>query len=165
MPNVRPFLMLAALAATTLAMPPARAETDTADMAVSAEVVTGCTVTANPMRFGSLFGVTGSARMSAAIHLRCSPNTAYGVEMDYGQNRQGNNRRMHNPVGNRYLRYRIFADAAYSQQWDDRPRRQVSGNTGPTGMATLTAYGEIPSVTNLAASGTYSDTVVVTVQF
>lgn len=141
------------------------AGTDTAEVAVSAEVITGCTVTASPMNFGSLIGVTGSARTSAAIRLRCSPNTTFGVEMDYGLNRQGNNRRMRNPVGNQYLRYRIYADAAYTQQWDDRPHRQVSGNTGASGMVTLTAYGEIPTVSNLAASGVYSDTVVVTVQF
>lgn len=164
MPIIRPLILVAAAAAATLSAP-AMAGTDTAELAVSAEVITGCTVTANPMRFGSLFGVTGSARTSADINLRCSPNTVFGVELDYGLNRQGNNRRMRNPVGNRYLRYRIFADAAYSQQWDDRPRRQVAGNTGPTGMVTLTAYGDIPSVTNLAAAGTYSDTVVVTVAF
>lgn len=165
MPIHRPLLLFAATVAAPALSSPAVAGTDTAEVAVTAEVITGCTVTASPMRFGSLFGVTGAARTSAAINLRCSPNTAFGVEMDYGLNRQGNNRRMRNPVGNRYLRYRIFADAGYSQQWDDRPRRQVTGNTGASGMVTLTAYGEIPSVTNLSASGTYSDTVVVTVQF
>lgn len=162
---IRPFLLVTATATAASLSAPAWAGTDAAEVAVSAEVITGCTVTANPMRFGSLFGVTGAVRTSAAINLRCSPNTVFGVEMDYGLNRQGNNRRMRNPVGNRFLRYRIFADAAYSQQWDDRPRRQVSGNTGSSGMVTLMAYGEIPSVTNLAAAGTYSDTVVVTVQF
>jgi len=144
---------------------PAAAATDTEAMPVSAEVITGCTITASPMSFGSLMGVTGNARTTATIGLRCTPNTAYGVELDYGLNKQGQNRRMFNPVGSRYLRYRVFADAAYSQQWDDRPRRQVSGNTGASGIVTLTAYGEIPSVTNLSASGTYSDTVVVTVEF
>lgn len=156
-----PLLFLAGIALPV----PALAATESDAMPVSAEVIDGCTITASPMNFGSLFGVTGSARTSATISLRCTPNTAYGVELDYGLNKQGQNRRMFNPVGNRYLRYRVFADAGYSQQWDDRPRRQVSGNTGATGMVTLTAYGEIPSVTNLAASGTYSDTVVVTVEF
>lgn len=156
-----PLLFLSGIAVPAAAS----AATDSETMPVTAEVITGCTITASPMNFGSLFGVTGAARTTATIGLRCTPNVAYGVELDYGLNQQGQNRRMFNPVGNRYLRYRVFADAAYSQQWDDRPRRQVSGNTGPTGLVTLTAYGEIPSVTNLAASGSYSDTVVVTVAF
>lgn len=156
-----PLLFLAGIALPAAAS----AATDQEAMPVTAEVITGCTITASPMSFGSLFGVTGAARTTATIGLRCTPNVAYGVELDYGLNKQGQNRRMFNPVGNRYLRYRVFADAAYSQQWDERPRRQVSGNTGPTGIVTLTAYGEIPSVTNLSASGTYSDTVVVTVAF
>lgn len=156
-----PLLFLAGIALPATAS----AATDGEAMPVTAEVINGCTISASPMNFGSLFGVTGSARTTSTIALRCTPNTAYGVELDYGLNKQGQNRRMFNPVGNRYLRYRVFADAAYSQQWDERPRRQVSGNTGASGMVTLTAYGEIPSVTNLSASGTYSDTVVVTVQF
>lgn len=156
-----PLLLLAGAALSV----PAHAATDSEAMPVSAEVVSGCTITANPMNFGSLFGVTGSARTSTTIHLRCTPDIAYGVELDYGLNKQGQSRRMFNPVGNRYLRYRVYSNAAYTQLWDDRPRRQVSGNTGPTGMVTLTAYGEIPTISNLAASGTYNDTVVVTVEF
>ncbi|MEO0063013.1 MAG: hypothetical protein RLZZ08_1573 [Pseudomonadota bacterium] len=156
-------LLLAALAFSA----PASAGTVRGDLAVSAEVVSGCTVTAAPMNFGVVAGLTGRVRTTAAIQLRCAPRINYTVQIDRGLNSQGRQRRMLNPVGiGGFLQYNIYQDAGYSQEWDDRGGgRRVTGNSGTTGRVALTAYGEIPSLAGLAASGTYSDTVVVTIQF
>lgn len=158
-------LTTAVAAATGLAVP-ARAETARSDLAVSAEVLSGCTVSANPMNFGVVAGLTGRVRTSARISLRCAPRVSYTVMIDRGLNSTGRQRRMFNVAGNRYLQYNIYQDAAYSLDWDDRGgARRVTGNSGATGLVNLTAYGEIPNLAGLASSGTYRDTVVVTIQF
>jgi spore coat protein U-like protein len=160
-------LLAAALALTAASLPAtALAQANEADMAVTAEVTDACTVSATPMNFGMVTGQFFAVRTTATIQLSCAPRVDYQISMDRGLNAQGRRRRMANATGTAFLRYDIYSNPGYSQEWDDRGGgRTVSGNSGPTGNVSHTAYGQIPILASLFAVAPYRDTVVVTVEF
>lgn len=134
------------------------------DMTVSAAVVSGCTVSAQPLLFSVPVGSTGPLRSSTSISVACAPNVAFTTEIDYGENALGINRRMRNAASGDLIRYEIYQDSAYSRVWSLKSNQRVTSNSGPTGLKTLTAYGEVRNL-GAGASGTYVDHVTVTVNF
>ena len=104
---------------------------------------------------------------TATISLLCNPNTDYEISIDAGLHTAGaRRRRMYNPTTNRYMRYNIYRNANFTGQWDTRNNRTVSGNSGATGIANHTAYGQIRNLAPAAAgAGVFADTVTVTVEF
>ena len=146
---------------------PAHADTFTEPMDIDATVIAGCNVSATTMNFGSLFGLTGRPTTTATISLLCTPNTDYEISIDAGLHPRGTRRRrMYNPTTNRYMRYNIYRNANFTGQWDTRNNRTVSGNSGATGIANHTAYGQIRNLAPAAAgAGVFADTVTVTVEF
>ena len=80
--------------------------------------------------------------------------------------RGARNRRMYNPTTNRYMRYNIYRNANFTGTWDTRNNRTVTGNSGATGIASHTAYGQIRNLAPAnAGAGIFADTVTVTVEF
>ena len=146
---------------------PAWADTFSETMDIEATVISGCQVSATTMNFGSLFGLTGRPTTTATISLLCNPNTDYEISIDAGLHPRGTRRRrMYNPTTNRYMRYNIYRNANFTGAWDTRNNRTVTGNSGPTGVASHTAYGQIRNLAPAAAgAGVFSDTVTVTVEF
>lgn len=146
---------------------PAWAETETQQMPVEATVINGCQVSATTMNFGSLFGLTGRPTTTSTISLLCNPNTDYEISIDAGLYPRGaRNRRMYNPTTNRYMRYNIYRNANFTGTWDTRNNRTVTGNSGATGIASHTAYGQIRNLAPAnAGAGIFADTVTVTVEF
>ncbi|WP_209349085.1 spore coat U domain-containing protein [Pontixanthobacter sp. CEM42] len=146
---------------------PAWAQPVTEPMDVEATVVAGCQVSATTMNFGSLFGLTGRPTTTSTISLLCTPNTDYEISIDAGLHPAGTRRRrMYNPSTNRYMRYNIYRNANFTGQWDTRNNRKVSGNSGATGVASHTAYGQIRNLAPAnAGAGVFADTVTVTIEF
>lgn len=137
---------------------------DSVDMTVSAAIVTGCTVAAQPLLFSVPVGSTGPIFSSTTISVACAPNVPFTAAIDYGDHGQGINRRMLNAASGDYIRYEIYQDPARSRVWGQQKSRTVSSSSGPSGLNTLTAYGEVQSI-GAGASGTYVDHVTITVNF
>lgn len=150
--------------AALLAGPASARASQEGALPVSAQVVDGCSVAAQPLIFGVAPGTTGAVRSTTQIRLACTPGIPYDVAIDHGRNPNGVNRRMLNATTGDYLRYRIFSDPAYSRVWSDKRNETIAGNSGAAGTASLTVYGEIPQL-GAISSGTYRDTVTVTVNF
>ena len=163
---MRKLIMLAAGAAA-LSASPAFAATDTDDMLVTATVIDNCTVTASPMAFGTLTTL-GSADIdsSATIALACTPDAAYDVSLDLGLNAGvGTQRELVNGADStQRIPYDVYQDAARTAAWSSGAGNTVAG-TATGGVATLTAYGRIPSTATAVTAGSYSDSVTVTVTF
>ncbi|MDN3646901.1 spore coat U domain-containing protein [Pontixanthobacter aestiaquae] len=153
--------------ASLSAVTPAWAQSATEPMDIEATVVAGCQISATTMNFGSLFGLTGRPTTTSTISLLCSPNTDYAISIDAGLYPSGaRNRRMYNPSTNRYMRYNIYRNANFTGIWDTRNNRKVSGNSGATGVANHTAYGQIRNLAPAdAGAGVFADTVTVTIEF
>jgi spore coat protein U-like protein len=108
---------------------------------------------------------------SGGITVQCSPGTPYTVYLgDGGQRISGGYRRMKN--GSALLSYQLYKDSGHTNVWDATGGTTAMGGAGGvSGTATgsndnLPVYGLIPSgVTVPATTGTYNDTVVVTVTY
>lgn len=138
-------------------------------------VPSSCTVNSvSSMNFGQIlsFGTASKDYVStAAIRNTCTADTQYTLYLGNGNNRiAGGMRRMAN--GSNYIPYQLYKDANYSTVWDATGgTTSINGSGGKTligtaGPETSTIYGKIPKGTNISSvSGTYTDTIVVTLAY
>lgn len=160
MKTARPLLVLTFLGLSTSAL----ADSSSATMQVSVEVVSGCSISAAPMRFAGDAGARALAE--AELALSCTPGTAFEVALDGGEHARGGLRRMRSAVADAFLDYQIFSDPARRERWgSQRGFDTVGGSAGSDGRVQLTAYGAMRSPAVSTAPGHYSDTIVVTVDF
>jgi spore coat protein U-like protein len=137
----------------------------TVQMQVSANVIAGCTVSAMPMAFVVIPPyVNANVDSTANILLRCAPNTPYTIDIDGGLYAQGINRRVFSAAANAYLTYDVFRDPPKSQVWGSGSAKNLTGNSGATGLMVHTVYGRLNEKANMKA-GSYQDTLTVTVSF
>lgn len=158
-------IALLSLAVATMACM-SSAQAGTADMTVTSDVAATCSVNAATMAFGTYDTLTGTAKASpaTAINFTCSNGATYSVSLNNGANYDstGATRRMirggaTTPVADDYLTYKIYEDSAMTLAFDG-----MSGAT--TGASqSVTLYGKIDGGQTTRKTGTYSDTVVITI--
>lgn len=164
---LRSSLALAALVAPVSA----HAVTVTANLSVSAQVGGSCSVASSGIDFGSYDPVILNSVLAlpgvGSVDVACTLVTSAVVTLGQGANAAGGStnavpaRRM--ASGSNRLAYSLYRDLLHTQAW---------GNTTGTGLAILgtglnlpiPVFGSIPAAQNVE-SGTYTDTVVVTVTF
>ncbi|MBX6370209.1 MAG: spore coat protein U domain-containing protein [Rhodospirillales bacterium] len=156
---------LAAFAA--YAAGPARAETATANMTVQATATATCTVAAGVLDFGSYNG-TSNVDGSATITVDCGsvePSNSVYVTFGLGSHAETTQRRMADGTATQFLNYNLYSDSGRTTALGDTDQLPVtlSLNTGEYG-GEVTVYGRVPSGQNVKA-GTYTDTVVVTLNY
>ncbi|MDE2410597.1 MAG: spore coat protein U domain-containing protein [Sphingomonadales bacterium] len=152
------------VAAAMLAATPAYAGRTTYTVPVSVTVLSGCTVVALPLVFNIPVPINGNVDSATSIAVRCTPNTAFVLDIDNGLHANGVNRRVFNATANAFIKYDIFKDPPHSNVWGTGSAKNLSGNSGPTGLVTYPVYGRVSSSTNLKAGG-YTDTLTVTINF
>jgi spore coat protein U-like protein len=146
----------------------ARAATATANLAVSASVSQNCTIAApSTLAFGSYDPVvaneTTDLDAATTITVRCTRgSTGVWVGLGLGTNASGSTRRMGS--GAERLNYEIYSDAGRSTVWGDAALTGVSYTPASSAPATLNVYGRVAAGQD-AAVGSYSDTVIATINF
>ena len=143
----------------------AQSNGDADDLALNVAMSDGCTVLAEPLHFGLLFGTAGTARSTSSIRLACAPDVDFNISIDYGLNANGINRRMQNDLNGDYLRYRIYSDPGYRSAWSTKKKERVGGSSGEAGRVDYVVYGEIMRYDASVRGGTYSDTLTVVIDF
>ena len=160
----KPISALFVLSAAGLAAP-VQAQVQSDDLNASVTVVSGCSVTATDMNFGTPAPNATSVNATSTVTVRCSGPTLFWIEMDRGQYAAGTQRRMRGTNGD-YVNYGIYRNAARTQTWgtgflgNSRWGAILLGNT-----ASYTAYGRISSYNSAALAGSYQDSVTVTLNF
>jgi len=164
----RLLVIVALLLAGAVVPATVQAQTAQANLAVSATVIRNCTITAGTLAFGNYDPIVANAAtpldQTGTFTVTCTRGgaTAVWVGMDNGANYLVPNRRMTD--GTEFLNYELYSDAGRTTVW---------GNTSGTGLAvtpngrvpvTVTVYGRVPQAQDVAA-GSYTDTVVMTVNF
>ena len=141
---------------------PARAATATSSIAVSATVLSFCTISASPLAFGNYSNVVLNATTSLAV--TCTVGTTYNVGLDLGQGSGATTavRRMTLNTGT--LAYALYSDAARSVVWGNTVGTNTVAGTGNGTAQTLTVYGQIPG-SQAVAPGAYVDTVTATITY
>lgn len=130
---------------------------------IQAVVANDCRIDGTtPMDFGVVAGsITSPLQTQSTVTVTCN-GTAYRVGLDNGQHAVNGQRRMRGSDG--YVVYELYRDAARSQRWGNNLWYDAVGAVG-TGLAqSLIVYGSVPRQT-IKASGQYTDTIVVTVDY
>ena len=155
---------IAATVALSLVSVAAVAATTTTTFQVSATVAAACTVSANPMNFGSFNTLTAPVDTTTSVTVNCVSGTTWtaGINLGTGAGASLASRKL--TSGANVLNYNIFRDVARTEVMGDFPSGNVLSGTG-TGLNDVqTLYGRIPT-TSTPPAGTYTDLITVTVQF
>lgn len=178
---VRPRVLLASLLAAFVWLP-AQAATVHGTLGVLAEVGAGCQVNNasvdngvidfGDLDFGKINTMTeqhidsGGMGVGSAIgiEMECSDGTSYNIRLDQGLYYDGgaSSRAMQIAGGTSLLRYGLYQDAARASAW--QPGVAVAGTADST-TNTHYIYGRIPGVNTNVPSGSYSDTVRVSIEW
>ena len=172
----RTSIKLAAMAFASLALvPAARAATSTTNLSVSATVVNNCSITAAPLDFGNYDPIgtnspTGADLVSSAqLVVACTIGDTYSIYLGQGAN-AGTGSTDAAPVrqmGSRTnkLAYQLYQDSAHTTPWGNTSASSPASVVATSSSAVnLTVYGVVAKGQSRAA-GTYTDTVVATINF
>jgi spore coat protein U-like protein len=140
----------------------------TASLTVNATVAKNCTISTAPVTFGAYdpvaANVTAPLDATGRVTVTCTKGAAATVGLGPGNNAQGTTRRMSQGAA-AYLNYELYRDSSHSTVWGD-----ATGTTLPVPPAPnrnprdFTVYARIASAQD-ATVGSYTDTVVATVNF
>lgn len=154
---------IATAAAVALLLPASAQTSDTFD--VTANVVTGCIITANDLDFGNYSAVAAlPTDATSTIQVDCSLGAIFEVALDTGSNGGDyTGRLMTNGVDN--LTYNLYLDPLYLTVWGD----DTGATEDVTGVSlgapiNYTVYGRVTAGQDVS-TGAYTDTVTATIAF
>jgi len=147
---------------------PASAATATANLSVSATVTNNCTISTAALAFGSYDPVVANASTNldgtGTVSVACTKGTSATVGLGLGSNASGSTRRMSDGGGN-FLTYELYQDSGHVTIWGNSGAGLLSPAAAPSkATRNFTVYGQVASNQDVTA-GSYSDTVVATVNF
>lgn len=132
----------------------------TGTVQVSLNVSTACSVTAEPLSFGSVTSLAGQSASSPTT-VQCTPGAAYIVTVDLGKNAGATaQRKLKSTTGTATVDYGIYSDSGNSTAW---PTAGVTG-TGTGASQAMTLFGKITQTTAVGA-GDYADQLTVTLDY
>lgn len=140
----------------------------TANVTISATVANNCTITGGALAFGTydplVTNATDAKDGSGTFTVACTKGAA-GVTIDLGQGQNyAGGRRM--IAGSEAVSYQLYSDSGRTMVWGSTSGGSALAVSAPTSKApvTYTVYGRITGGQDVAA-GSYTDTVVATVNF
>ena len=146
----------------------AMAVTETTTMNVSAQVPVALTVSATDLNFGQL-SFTSPTTGTATISVTAADGVNFEIAIDAGANGV---RAMGEMSSGYAIYYQLYQDSAYTTIWGDSclssPTYPAGGcvtSTGDGTTQTFTVYGQADQVPPGFPSGTYGDTLTVTVSY
>jgi spore coat protein U-like protein len=150
----------------------AYAGSDSSSMEITASVSANCTISAAPLSFGAYDPVSTNASSpldaSGSLTVQCTQGASasivlsQGSDADAGSSDSSPMRRLADGAGN-HLSYSLFSDAGHSSAWGNTELTGV-GHTGTGSAVAISVFGSIAAGQNVP-SGSYSDTVLATVNF
>jgi spore coat protein U-like protein len=138
--------------------------TATSTLAVSATVISSCTVLPGTLSFGNYNPTSATAQdVDGSFTVTCTTGTAPVVGLGLGLNATGGTRRMVN--GLQFLTYEIYKEAGRTNVWGDSGGATVTLAAAPSILPqTIPVYGRIPA-SQSAGIGAFLDTVAITLTF
>jgi spore coat protein U-like protein len=153
---------------------PIGALSSTFSFTVNATVIANCNIsTISGLTFATSSALTSNVDTTGSISAQCTNTTPYSIGLDNGANATGSQRRMFSAAKGGYISYNLYTDAARTSAWTASTSASSctsGGGTCALGTGTgatqpaVTVYGRVPAQTT-PATGTYTDSVVVTVTF
>jgi spore coat protein U-like protein len=136
--------------------------TATGTFSVTSTVVPGCSISANPLSFGTYTGVVANG--TTTLTVQCPSGTPYNVGLDQGQASGATvtTRRMMN--GSNTLNYTLYSDSARTKNWGNTVGTDTVAGSGSGANQSLTVYGQIPA-SQRPVPGSYTDTIIATLTY
>lgn len=131
---------------------------------VSATVANACRISlATDLDFGAVSTLASNRDQTSQISVRCKAGTTWTLGLSNGVHASGTTRRMRSAAG-QYVTYEMYRDTGRSQRWGNASGSWATGTgAGDANPTALTVYGRVAA--QAATSGTYSDTVTVTLTY
>ncbi len=132
---------------------------------VLATMVSDCTIISAPnIDFGTVGVMTANKDVTSTLTVACTPGTTYTVSLDAGTGAGSTiaDRRM--ASGGNSLKYQLFRDSGYTQNWGNTPGTDTNGGTGTGGNNSFTIYARVPPQP-APAVGSYASTVTATITY
>ena len=143
------------------------AQSATASLTVSANVTKNCTISTTPVNFGAYDPVAANATAprdgTGILTVTCTKGAVAKIDLNTGTNAQGTTRRMSQGAAE-YLNYELYSDAAHTVVWGTGTNGLDIGAAPNRNPRSITVYGRVPQAQD-ATVGSYTDTVVATVNF
>lgn len=161
------FTMLASTAALAA---PVNQSGDFREMNVSATVLAACSdLTVGDLDFGSVPAQDDFVDQTVDIMVTCGNGINYSIELDYGINPAGTERRMESSTPGEFVAYTVYQPdpsgaASTTTEWGAASAGQAYAQTGTGSPQALTATGRL-DLQATTVPGDYSDLVVVTINF
>ena len=143
------------------------------NLSVSASIDMSCSITTIPLVFGDY--EPGSTHATVPLNAQggvsstCTTGSSGNIKMGQGLNSGDDSsdstplRRMVNGTdATKFLSYSVYSDSARSSVWENATGVAY---TGTGSAATLTVYGSVPQAQVDAIVGSYSDTLVVAINY
>jgi spore coat protein U-like protein len=124
-----------------------------------------CSVSADPVNFGSFSNLSVNRDASTNLRLKCTLKAPYQISLNGGST-TGTvaNRRMGQAGNPASIGYQLYSDINRSQVWGNTTANWVPG-TGTGASQPYTIYGRVPPQAMPGVTGTFEDTVTVTVAY
>jgi spore coat protein U-like protein len=150
---------------------PTGSRTASTSTSATATVSSTCNVSTSSLNFGTASFLTSNIDATGSINAQCSSGLPYSIGLDNGSNASGSQRRMKQGTSN-FISYNLYTNSGRTSAWTTTTSASsCTGGTGTCITATgtgstqsTTVYGRVPTQTS-PPTGTYTDTVVVTVTF
>jgi spore coat protein U-like protein len=139
----------------------------TANLSVTASVANNCTISTSTVAFGAYDPVVTNASSplagSGGVTIACTKSATATIGLGLGSNPNATTRRMAN--GSNYLTYELYKESGHTNVWGNSGVDLYTPAAAPSfAPRTFTVYGEVAAGQDVPA-GSYSDTVVATVNF
>ena len=153
---------------------------NTGSLSVTSSVAQTCTVsTTSALAFGPYDPIAASALLgTGSVSIKCTKgSSAITIDLGAGAHASGSQRRMLGGTSGDFLNYNVtqpatttpWTSCAGSTVWGSTVGGSVYTPSGVTWSAiaaqAFTVCGSVPAAQNVSADGSYTDTVVVTVNF
>lgn len=164
---VKAVAMAAAVAGLAGAfVPNVYAGSKSATFQVTLTVQADCSISANPLNFGTTGVISSNIDQQTNLNVTCSTGTPYAVALDAGTPAGSTiaSRLLANGGATATVNYNLYQDAARTQVWGQTAGTDTVAGTGTGSAQTLTVYGRVPAQ-NTPAPDTYLSTVTATVTF
>ncbi len=144
------------------------AQSATASLAVNASVAKNCTIPTAPVAFGNYDSVAANATAPldglGTVTVTCTKGAPAKVGLNVGGNAQCTTRRMGQGATD-YLTYELYKDTSRATRWGNTADTALDIPAAPNQTPrNVPVYGRVPAA-QVAAVGTYPDTVMATVNF
>lgn len=143
----------------------ALAQVATDNMTVRITIQAECLVSASEeLDFGTVGVLTADVDAMANLQVTCTESTPYDIGLGAGLGAAADTTTRQMTAAGNTINYRLFRDAARSQNWGDTIDTDTLKATGTGAAQTFPVYGRVLAQTT-PAPGSYVDTVLVTVTY